>query len=265
MTDSTLPTSTATTMPTDTFSSGNDETTTMQVVISYNSSLQSETTTRMPSTQESATTAIIASVIIIIVILMIILLVILMVLFRRSLCIRLLQSKSQHQSDWSRSNKHSEESNERLPNNTSCHTYDALHRSPKKKPVATNGIQGNSNSSEMYSVLDKSVKKNSEDGTSEGRYISDMYAAVDEIAKMDSAGIYEAPDAPSAPTVGNQNEQQKANNMYEAPDGPNLSEMYALVNKTAKNNGEGSIESLNSPNIAEMYAVVDKTAKKRHQ
>ena len=271
-------------MSTDPFSPCNAERTTTPEV----DTIGSETTTVMSTqTQSSAPTAIIVStVIIIIVILAIIVVVILIVVFRRSLRKWLLSLKSQHQSDWSRSNQHSEENNRNLSNDISGQTYDVLNRSPKTKSVAANRTQDSSNSSEMYSILDKGVK-NSEGGTTYSRNVSDMYAVVDERQK-DSIAIYEAPDNPSESAVG-EKAKQKASNMSEAPDKkligsetyavvdksakkktkiqnedsniPNISEMYAVVDKTAKRNAKGLTESLNSPNISEMYAVVDKKGK----
>ncbi len=267
--------STPTALSRSTFSSGSNERTTAQ---EGKHSMSSGTTTVMSSTQNSSlTTIVVIIVIIIIVIFAIIAVVILIVLFRQSLGKWILPSTLRHPSVRSKSNQHSREINGNLPND--------IFENPI--PVATNGTQSSINLSEMHYVLDKSMKKNPEDGISESHnIITDMYAVGDESAPRDLIGIYESLDGPNAYAVRDQKGNQKANNKYEtrttnpnlsdmyavvdkaakikanSPDeesiSPNISEMYAVVDKTAKRNAKESIESLNSPNISDMYAVVDK-------
>ncbi len=234
---------------------------TIPEVSSTKNFMQSETITKGPSSQKSFTTIIVSSVIIVILIPAIVAVIILIVLCHRKFGERIFPSKSRHQSDSTSSKQHIDEKEGKWYEDISgTNTYDVLHRSPKKKPAATLETQDGSNLSELYSVLDTSGNKNSKVGTSEGHYASDMYAVVDESTKKNLMGIYEAPDDPSASAVGDQKAKPKAS---ETPDNPNLSEMYAVVDKTAKKEANRPHEdSRRSTNISEMYAVVDKTAKR---
>ncbi len=128
----------------------------------------------------------------------------------------ILPSKLRHPSVRSQSNQHSREINGNLPND--------ILKNPI--PVATNGTQSSINLSEMHYVLDKSVKKNPEDGISESHNIADMYAVVDESAPRNLIGIYESLDGPYAYAVRDQKGNQKANNKYETrTTNPNLSDV----------------------------------------